>query len=150
MELPVWNLENGQVTRLRLKHREGLLRAAFSDDGQWIVTTSFDAFASLWEVDSGRELARFTGRFIGFGHATISSDKTRVALTSNEGELSVWDPANEQPMVNFPIEAGAVYSAAWDPNGDCIATLNGSQLQLWRAPTWAEIEAAEKAERKTP
>src|SRR2546426_2863339 len=81
--------------------------AAFSDDGEWIVTTSFDAFASLWEVDSGRELARFSGGFVGFRQAAISPDKTRVVLYKYEGELSVWDPANEQPMATLPIEAGA-------------------------------------------
>ncbi|MCI0538592.1 MAG: hypothetical protein L0Z50_25575 [Verrucomicrobiales bacterium] len=89
-----------------LKHREGLLTAAFSDDGKGIVTTSFDAFASLWEVDSGRELARFSGGFVGVWETAISPDKARVALISNEKELSVRDPANEQPMVNFPIGAG--------------------------------------------
>jgi WD40 repeat protein len=150
MELPVWNLENGQVTRLRLKHREGLLTAAFSDDGEWIVTTSYDAFASLWEVESGRELARFSGGFTGFRQAAISPDKTRVVLYRYEGELSVWDPANEQSMATLPIEAGAWPFAAWDPNTDCIATLFFPHLLIWRAPSWAEIEAAEKAERKTP
>ena len=150
MELPVWNLENGQVTPLRLKHREGLLTAAFSDDGEWIVTTSHDAFASLWEVESGRELARFSGGFAGFRQAAISPDKTRVVLYRYEGELSVWDPANEQPMATLPIEAGAWPFVAWEPNTDCIATVTGSQLRLWRAPTWAQIEAAENAERKTP
>jgi serine/threonine protein kinase/WD40 repeat protein len=146
MELPVWNLENGQVTRLRLNHREGLLAAAFSDDGEWIVTTSHDAFASLWEVESSRELARFSGGFAGFRQAAISPDKTRVVLYRYEGELSVWDPANEQSMATLPVEAGAWPFAAWDPNTDCIVAVTGSQLRLWRAPTWAEIEAAEKSE----
>src|SRR5437867_1130553 len=125
MELPVWNLENGQVTPLRLKHREGLLTAAFSDDGEWIVTTSHDAFASLWEVESGRELARFSGGFAGFRQAAISPDKTRVVLYRHEGELSVWDPVNEQSMATLPIEAGAWPFAAWDPNTDCIVTVTG-------------------------
>ena len=144
-ELPVWNLEDGQVKRLQLKHREGLLSATISDDGEWIVTTSFDAFASLWEVDSGRELARFTGQFIGFRSATISPDKTRVALTSNDSaELSLWDPANEQQLVSLP-DQGPPYSSVfpWDPSSDNIATLVGSKLRLWRAPSWAEIEAAQ-------
>jgi WD40 repeat protein len=153
MELPVWNLENGQVKRLALRHREGLLTAAFSDDGKWIVTTSFDAFASLWEVDSGRELARFSGGFAGIRETAISPDKARVALTSNVMELSVWDPANEQPMVNFPIEAGETRFAVWDPNGDCLTTWSWKQLLIWRAPSWEEIvatEAKEKTEIKQP
>ena len=144
-ELPVWNLESGQVKRLQLKHREGLRSATISDDGEWIVTTSFDAFASLWEVDSGRELARFTGQFTGFYGAAISPDKTRVALTSNDSaELSLWDPANEQQLVSLP-DQGPPYSSVfpWDPSSDNIATLVGSKLRLWRVPSWAEIEAVQ-------
>ena len=144
-ELPVWNLEDGHVKRLQLKHREGLRNATFSDDGEWIVTTSYDAFASLWEVDSGRELARFTGQFTGFYGAAISPDKTRVALTSNDSaELSLWDPANEQQLVSLP-DQGPPYSSVfpWDPSSDNIATLVGSKLRLWRVPSWAEIEAAQ-------
>jgi WD40 repeat protein len=140
MELSVWNLENGDLKRLQLKHREGILSAVFSDDGEWIVTTSYDAFASLWEVNSGRELARFTGQFIGFHQAAISPDKTKVALVSNDWELSVWDPANQQPIIPPQKDAGSF--VAWDPQGECIATLSGPRLHLWRAPSWAEIEAA--------
>ncbi len=146
-ELPVWNLESGQVKRLRLKHREGLRSATISEDGEWIVTTSFDAFASLWEVDSGRELARFTGQFIGFASAAISPDKTRIALTSNgTGELSVWDPANEQQLVSFPDQETDSIVCAWDPSSDNIVTLVtdvGSKLHFWHAPSWAEIEGAQ-------
>src|SRR5439155_12982183 len=147
-ELPIWNLENGQMKRLPLKHREGLFTASFSDDGEWVVTTSFDAFASLWEVDSGREVGRFTGQFTGFSGAAISPDKTRVALTGNSifgGELSVWDPVNEQQLVSFPAQGGRARLIGWDPNADTIATVDHSfKLRLWHAPSWAEIEAAQK------
>jgi len=147
-ELPVWNLEKGQVKQLQITHPEGLLTASISDDGEWVVTTCYDGFASLWEVDSGREQARFTGQFIGFRSAAISPDKTRIALISNDsGELSVWDPANEQQLVSFPdqetegLPGGSVY--AWDPSSDNIVTSAGSRLRFWRAPSWAEIEAAQ-------
>ncbi len=147
-ELPIWNLEKGQITRLQLEHREGLFTASFSDDGEWVVTTSFDAFASLWEVDSGRELARFTGQLTGFSDASISPDKTRVALTGNSiygSELSVWDPVNEQQLVSFPAQRGRGRLIGWDPNADTIATVDDSfKLRLWHAPSWAEIEAAQK------
>jgi hypothetical protein len=38
------------------------------------------------------------------------------------------------------------HETAFSPAGDAIGTLSGEgQLYVWRAPTWAEIAAAEKA-----
>lgn len=45
---------------------------------------------------------------------------------------------------------GALFlSTAFSPNGDAIGSLNqGGEPHLWRAPSWAEIEAAEAASGK--
>jgi hypothetical protein len=147
-ELSVWNTDNGQLNRIRLKQREGLISAAFSDDGHWVVTTSYDAFASLWQVDSGREIARFTGQFTGFTAAAISPDKTRVALTSNSSdEVSVWDPITEQKLVSFPGGYGPRgFVSGWDPHSDELVALFGPGICRWHAPSLAEIEATQQGQ----
>jgi WD40 repeat protein/serine/threonine protein kinase len=146
-ELLVWNLDNGELKRVRHQHGESLLSARLSDDGEWVVTTGRDAFASVWEVASGREVARFTSQFTGFRSAAISPDKTRVALTSeNRDELSVWDPVTEERLLTrtgesvLPVGGQVI---GWDASGDNLVGLFESKLRIWHAPSLAEIEAAE-------
>jgi WD40 repeat protein len=36
---------------------------------------------------------------------------------------------------------------AFTPDGDHLVSVSKDQLRVWRAPSWAEIEAAEKKSR---
>jgi hypothetical protein len=52
---------------------------------------------------------------------------------------------------NANLAIGTTESAAFSPDGNVLGSLSLSEvLHLWRAPSWAEIEAAETAEAKTP
>jgi hypothetical protein len=42
----------------------------------------------------------------------------------------------------------AVLQLAFTPDGDHLVSVSKDQLRFWRAPSWAEIEAAEKESRK--
>jgi hypothetical protein len=61
--------------------------------------------------------------------------------------VKLWDAATLQEIFTFPrlpsTPRRMVFSA--DGNALAVATLGG-QIHLWRAPTWAEIETAEKAQ----
>ena len=48
--------------RLRLAHGDKSLSAAYSPDGQRIITASQDRTARIWDAITGRELAVLRGR----------------------------------------------------------------------------------------
>jgi WD40 repeat protein len=41
-----------------------------------------------------------------------------------------------------------VFELSFTPDGDHLVSVSKDQLRVWRAPSWAYIEAAEKQARK--
>jgi WD40 repeat protein len=125
-------------------HREGIVSASLSDDGEWLITTSFDAYAILSEVDSRRELARFSGQFIGFSMGAFSPDRTRVALIGMDGSLSIWN-TDGQRLASFQAHPDYARSPRWSQRGETIATRGNDGLRIWRAPAFNEIRMSEES-----
>ncbi len=68
------------------------------------------------------------------------------------GVVRLWDPATRQQVALLRLRKGTSFSTmAFSADGTTLVAANGAALQTWRAPSWAEIEAAEKkTESKTP
>jgi WD40 repeat protein len=117
-----------------------------SDDGSLLVTTSFDAYATLWDVKSGHELDQFGGVFVAFHAPAFSPDRTRLAMLADRGEVSVWEVSSHERLATIP-GVGRLF-VAWYGGDDLLATLGEEGLRLWRAPAWEEIAAAEAAQKR--
>src|SRR5690348_5400442 len=75
-------LPEGAVVRLgsnAFRHDHTVSALAFSADGKRLVSASWDKTARVWEVASGRELARFAGHKDGASAVAISPDGTLCA-----------------------------------------------------------------------
>jgi WD40 repeat protein len=119
---------------------------AFSPDSRLFATLSDNLGfnLNLWETDNLRPLGRMeTG-----GHSlSFSPDGERLAIGSGgKDAVSIWDVAGARQLLSLEGESRLVWWCEFSPDGNVIGALNGlGVLRLWRAPSWAEIEAAEKA-----
>ena len=59
--LRVYEIDTGRMTAECTGHQFGLTHAAFSDDGQKLLTAAYDGTARLWERESGKLLYIFRG-----------------------------------------------------------------------------------------
>ena len=82
----------------------------------------------------------------------LSPDGQRVAAGGASGVVRLWDPATRQQVALLRLRQGiSVPTMAFSADGTTLVVANGAALQTWRAPSWAEIEAAEKRTKsKTP
>ena len=79
-----------------------------------------------------------------------SPDGRRLATGGSEGTLRLWDVATSQLVAAVKVSPKEwILSLAFSPDGNTLVAITTGTLRVWRAPSWAEIEAAEKASAKS-
>jgi len=81
----------------------------------------------------------------------FSPDGRRL-VTGSDGKEAVkfWDVESHEELLTLEGQGSMFSMTAFSSDGVVLGTMNSpgdskrSTLHLWRAPSWAEIEAAEK------
>jgi WD40 repeat protein/DNA-binding SARP family transcriptional activator len=104
-----------------------LSSTAWSPDGRWIVTASFDGTAKVWEARTGGVM-----RFPLVGHSAVvlavdwSPDAARIATGSGDGTAKVWQLDEAGPRELFTLSSqdlqGGVGGVAFSPDGTMLLT----------------------------
>ena len=113
-----------------LGHRNGITSAAFSPDGAFLVTASFDNTTKLWSVSSHSEKASLLqGSWV--RAVAFSPDGKWVAAGLSDGPIRLWDTATLK-VRNLPGHLVQVTGVAFSPDSRLLASssVDGS-VRLW-------------------
>jgi WD40 repeat protein len=129
------------LKRSSIKHDINSL--AFLADGRILASASEEQIVTLWEVDTGRELAsNLVGHAGGIQSLAPSPDGRALASGSRDGTVILWDIADPaKPSIRLRLEgnAGAVWAVAYSPDGRSIASGNDDgTVKLWDPVTGRE------------
>jgi WD40 repeat protein len=121
---------------------------AFSPDGKTLFTGGADV--TLWDVATGKKKASFKGR----SAVAFSPDGKTVAAVSEDAEhrrqqtVKLWDLSTGKEKASLKGHAGAVFSAAFSPDGKLLAVgsgisasngqPSGGEVKLWDVATGRE------------
>jgi len=115
-------------------HTDSVWQAAFSPDGQRIVTASGDHTARVWNAANGQLLAKLEGHTGSVGQAAFSPDGQRIVTASEDHTARVWNAANGQLLAKLEGHTGSVGQAAFSPDGQRIVTASGDHTaRVWNA-----------------
>lgn len=114
----IWNLDGANLATLT-GHSAPLKSAAFSRDGQHILTLAQDETARLWDAQ-GRPIAELTTAADELSDARLSPDNQHVVTTDGD-DARVWDLAG-QPVAVLRGHTGWVNTVAFSPDGQRIVT----------------------------
>lgn len=107
--------------------------AAFSLDGQWIVTAAaaLDNIG-IWDARTGKMKRRLQGHTHEVNAAVFSPDGTRVLTASADHTARLWDARHGTELAVFRGHEGPVIDAAFSPDGKRIATTSGDgTARIW-------------------
>jgi serine/threonine protein kinase/dipeptidyl aminopeptidase/acylaminoacyl peptidase len=145
--LKIWNCAGDRLEML-LPGARGM--SAFSFDGR-LVAADLDTGAGVWELASRRQLALLEVVPVqGVNSLAFSPDDKRLVTgLAAGGELQpglrVWDYRIGRDLLGLYNEGYYIYWTEFSPDGNTLLGVSWyGVVNLYRAPSWAEIEAAEK------
>ena len=119
---------------------------ALLPDGNTLVSAAEDI--RFWDVKTRRENPGSASLEESEYHSlALSPDGRRVACGTGDGRITIRDVASRHEVAKLDGHKEWVTQLAFTPDGNNLVSVSRDQLRVWRAPSWAEIEAAEK-ERK--
>jgi WD40 repeat protein/serine/threonine protein kinase len=123
-------------------HQAVVAGLALDEDGVRLATTSADGTIGLWQLATRRKLGSYGKGSLGYESVSFSPDGKRLAAFSRDGQqVKLWDIASGREVARFKYPDVLTVRFAADDRTLVIATAN--RLSLLRAPTFAEINAAE-------
>ena len=126
---------------------QGVWDVAFSPDGHWLASASWDGRVRLWNLDNPHEKIQPLKAHSGAAWAVaFSPDGRTLATGGNDATIKLWNLASLQQTATLRGHTGPVDGLAFSRDGTLLASSSGDgTARLWRAPTFQEIERAEKA-----
>ncbi len=130
------------MTLPRQRHSNWVRSAAYSPDGEHIVTASDDQTARIWDVTTWQEVRTLNGHAAAVYSAAYSPNGKFVVTASEDRTARIWDAVSGRELRRLGGHNGAVFSAAYSPDGEFIVTTGRDQTaRIWDAATGQSVLA---------
>jgi len=134
----VWNLQSGK--QIEKDWGIGGSRIALSPDGQKVVSGGPTGDLKLWDINTSKLIAEWTGNTDYVTSVCWSQDGGRVMSGSIDGTARVWDVESGKTVLAIETELSEVKAAIYSPDMTMIATGGDSEdlkefIKIWDAKT---------------
>ncbi len=138
-EASAQNLDRMYVKKLfDLDHKNPVTGAAFSPDGNSILTTEND-LVHLWDAVSGKLLKSFKNDSE-ISSVGLSPDGALAVTTDYKSSIKLWDVKSGNPTKSLQGHTGFIKAAAFSPDGKTLATGGSDRtVKIWDVVTGREL-----------
>jgi hypothetical protein len=98
-------------------HNSRVNSVAFSPDGRYALSGSWDKTLKLWDIALGSEIRTFTGHTHWVNSVAFSPDGHYALSGSDDDTLKLWDVATGAEIRTFTGHTWGVSSVAFSPDG---------------------------------
>jgi WD40 repeat protein len=125
-----------------LGHEDKVMDAAFTQDGQRVITASTDKMIRVWDTTAGHEIAVLNGHDGPVLSVKFALDGSRFISTSADKTARIWDTSNWRQKLVFRGHDAAVWRGLFSSDGSLAATVSvDNVLKIWDVNTGTEIAA---------
>ncbi|MBK8278480.1 MAG: hypothetical protein IPK92_22370 [Nitrospira sp.] len=134
----VFQIGNDAYDELWMAEMNPVWSPTITADGSKVVTTSDDKTAQIWDVATGKELARFPHENP-IDSATITADGTKVVTTPGDKTARVWDVATGKELARF-VHEEPIESVSITADGAKVVTASDDKTaRVWDVATGKEL-----------
>ncbi len=96
--IQIWEIASSKQVRVISGHDDEVLSLAYSQDGNQLLSSSYDKTARLWDVATGKEVRKFAGHTWWVWSAMFSPDESQIVTAGMTGRRS----SGMSPPTNAP------------------------------------------------
>lgn len=127
---------NGHLDRITFLH--------FSRDSKYLVSSSDDKTAILWDVETGRKLLTFSGHKKELVGVALSPDGARL-VTLAVDSAAMWDSKSGKKVCELELKAGTplkrATAATFTPSGTHVIIAARKSITVWDVKTGKLVQS---------
>lgn len=136
-EVRVWHLAEGTwrgAGAVAATHADVIHELAFSPDGKYLASASYDRLVKVWDVVQNKERHTLKDHSDSVYGVSFSPDGKLLASGGADRAVKVWDMATGNRLFTLGDSTDWVYAVAWSPTGDRIAAGGVDRsIRIWQA-----------------
>jgi WD40 repeat protein/serine/threonine protein kinase len=123
-----------------LHHAEPVSSVAFSPDGNWLASGSWDGMVKVHVAATGQEVFTFPGDGNRIYSVAFSSDGRHLAAGNADGTAKIWDTRTRQLTRTLKGHTDAISGVVFSSDGTRLATGGwDNTIKVWQAATGQEL-----------
>jgi WD40 repeat protein len=127
----IWDWDRGRTVR-RIQQPTPIEAVDFNPTGSLIATAHGGGFGEVWEVDSGRSVARLAGHSGPLSEIAFSPDGSRVATAGQDGTVRLYDARSGSQLVVLQGHDLQVSGMSFSPDGKQLASASpDGVVRIW-------------------
>ncbi len=129
----LWNVDDGKRLRDFRGHRDQMLDAVRSPDGQWIATSGYDREIILWNAQTGEKVRTLTGHNGAVYSIAFSPDGKVLASASADDTCKLWRTSDGERLDTLGQPLKEQYTLQFSRDGKTVAAAGAdNRLRIWQ------------------
>ncbi len=113
-------------------HSDTISKISLSSQATYLVSTDQSGLAIVWNLRTGRPIARLTGHSGTIRYAVFSHDERLLATGGDDGTTRIWDTSTWEQRFSLPSQGGSIISVAfWSDDSVLVTATTQGTYTIW-------------------